>query len=437
MADKDKIKGWTLYQRKLWRWLVSTEIRVFFIIESAVVLMGAITGVIIWCSKGFTTLSDGLEFFRVLITIMIAVGGGYGLILAARRAVKFSEQVETGQKQLFNEQLGRGAELLANGEVVMRQTGIRVLEDLAETTINQGLSKENIKQAQLIMRIIHDFVHADTNTPLKGNEDSGARIAKGRERLDIALGIRTLASLYNESGKQDDFKELVQFQACRLEGLIFNGAELQGVDFSYAKLQGAHFWLAKLQGANLNYAQLQGANFNQAQLQDARFWIAQLQGADFNQANLQWANFKIAKLQGADFSYAQLQGASFSYAQLQKASFMGAQLQGANFSYAKLQGADFKGANLQWVDCTGADFLGAKGLMQEHINGMIFEDKYSPKLPKIFKDDLDPKCGYEWKKDQNDKFNRRRFVKSKAEWSGKWVDEYLAEIGIHNPKDDG
>ena len=437
MADKDKTKGWTSYPHKWWGRLVSTEIRVLFIIESAVVLMGAIAGVIIWCSKGFTTLSDGLEFFRVLITVMIAVGGGYGLILAARRAVKFSEQVETGQKQLFNEQLGRGAELLANGEIVMRQTGIRVLEDLAETTINQGLSKENIKQAQLIMRIIHDFVHADTNTPLKGDEDPGARIAQGRERLDIALGIRTLASLYNESGKRDDFKELVQFQDCRLEGLIFNGAELQGVKFSYAQLQGARFWQAQLQGANFWLAELQGADFSRAQLQDARLWLAQLQGARFLQAQLQGADFKVAKLQGADFSHAELQGANFNQAKLQKANLRDAQLQGADFSHAKLQEADFKGANLQWVDCTGADFLGAKGLTQEHINGMIFEDKCSHKLPKSFKDDLDLKCGYEWKKDQNDKFNRRRFVKSKAEWSGKYVDEYLAEIGIHNPKDDG
>ena len=419
MADKDKIEGWLSCLRKWWWCLVSTEIRILFLIEFAFVLIGAITGVIIWCSKGFTTLSDGLEFFRVLITVMIAVGGGYGLILAARRAVKFSEQVETGQKQLFNEQLGRGAELLANGEIVMRQTGIRVLEDLAETTINQGLSKENIKQAQLIMRIIHDFVHADTNTPLKG-EDPGARIAQGRERLDIALGIRTLVSLYNESGKRDDFKELVQFLDCRLEGLIFNSAELQGVNFSYSQLQGADFKRANLQWANFWLAQLQGADFSYSQLQGARFWLVQLQGAHLNHAQLQGAHFNHAKLQGAHFS--------------------GAQLQGAHFKLAQLQGAHFKGANLQWADCTRANFSDTKDLTQEHINGMIFEDKCPPILPKDLQSSPDSNRRYKFEKDPNNETRLRPcFIESKAEWSGRvvheWVREYLASI--RGPEDDG
>ena len=371
MEDKNKTKGWTSYPRKWWGLLVSTDIGFFFLIEFAVVVMGTIAGVLIWWLQGFKTLSDSLEFARLFIAVMIAVGGAYGLILATRRAVKFSEQVdtaqeqveigqkqvETGQKQLFNEQLGRAAELLTKEEKPMRRTGIRILEDLAETTINQGLSKENIKQAQLIMRIIHDFVHADTSPPLKDNEDPNARIEKGKEKLDIALGIRTLASLYNESGKRDDFKELVQFRGCRLEGLIFNGAELQGTDFTRAQLQGAEFVEVKLQGANLGDAQLQGANF------------------------------------------------SFT--------------------------------ELEWADCTRANFLDAIDLTEDQVEGMIFDIRDLPTLPKGLENSLDSKYGYELKEIPNNESNfHRRFVNRGEEWSGRWVNEYLAEIGILNPEDD-
>ena len=402
MEDKNKIKGWTSYPRKLWRRLVSTDIGFFFLIEFAVVVMGAIAGVIIWFSKGFTTLSDGLEFARLFIAVMIAVGGAYGLILATRRAVKFSEQVdtaqkqveigqkqvETGQKQLFNEQLGRAAELLTKQEKPMRQTGIRILEDLAETTINQDLSKENIKQAQLIMRIIHDFVHADTSPPLKDDANLGARIEKGKEKLDIALGIRTLVSLYNESEKRDDFKELVQFRGCRLEGLIFSDAELQGADFTRAKLQGVDFTHAKLQGANFSHAELQGAHFNHAKLQGVEFVEVKLQGANLGDA----------------------------------------QLQGANFSFTELE----------WADCTRANFSDAIDLTENQVKGMIFDIRDLPTLPKGLENSLDPKYGYELKEIPNDESNfHRRFVNRGEEWSGRWVNEYLTEIGILNPENDG
>ena len=400
MAKKDK---W-------WGPLVSTEIRILFLIEFAVVLIGAIVaGGLIWCSKGFATLSDGFEFFRALVAAMIAVGGAYGLILASRRSAKFSEQVDTGQKQLFNEQLGRGAELLTRKEMVMRRTGIRVLEDLAETTINKP------EQVELIMRIIHDFVHEKTSS---SSEDE--------ERLDIALGIRTLASLYNEVDKSDGpvgFIKLLNFSWCHLEKLDFKNAELQGVNFMGAKLEGANFDSAELQGVNFGGAELQGADFRGAKLERARFYRAQLQGA----------NFDSAKLEGASFIGAELQWADFDSAELQEATFRS----------AKLQGANFRSAKLEWVDCTGADFLGAENLKKEQVGVMIFDTKFFPKLPKGVKDDLDPKFGYEWKEDSGDKSNRRYFVQpdvnakesEKWEWSGKSVDEHLASI--RNPKDDG
>ena len=447
MGWKDKIDGGASYSRKWWWPLVSTEIRFLFFIEFAVVLIGAIVaGGLIWCSKGFTTLSDGFEFARLLITAMIAVGGGYGLILASRRSAKFSEQVDTGQKQadttqkqLFNEQLGRGAELLANGEIVMRQTGIRVLADLAERAISEP------RQVKLIMSIIHDFVHANASSP---SED--------KERLDIAIGIRTLGYLYNEVDKSDDsggFRKLLSFSSCHLEGLGFKNAELQEANFQSAKLQGANFRGANLQRANFIGAKLERAIFRGAKLERAIFRGANLQGANFIGAKLERARFYLAKLQGANFSGAELQRANFTEvesqemdfteAKLQKANLRDAQLQGANFKVAQLQGADFKGAKLQnvnfdsakleWAYSTGVDFSSAKNLTEAQVKEMIFEVNLPPRLPEDLENSLDLKRRYELKEDPNNKsIHYRCFVESDAEWSGKrvdeWVNQYITSI---------
>ena len=395
MGWKDKIKGWLIF--------TDGGILVIFLLIALAVAAS------LSCFYTIEKIRNKPEFARVVVLALGGVAAACGLVLAARRSTKFSEQVETGQKQLFNEQLGRAAELLTKDQKPMRRASIRILEGLAETTINQGLSKENVKQAQLIMRIIHDFVHAETRPPPKKKENLCTRIKNGEEKLDIALGIRTLVSLYNESGKPDDFKELVQFRRCRLEGLIFSGAKLQGVEFILVELQGANFKGSNLQEAKLGAAKLQQANFTNAELQ----------GADFTNAELQGANFTNAELQVADF------------AELQWANFTNAELQGANFTNAKLQKVNFDSAKLEWADCTDADFSSAKDLTEAQVEVMIFEDSTTAKLPKSLKKSLNEDRKY--KKTTG----RRRFVKSKAAWSGKWVDEYLAEIGIHNPKDDG
>ena len=329
---------WSSNLRKISEWLIFTEKGQFliFLVAEAIVV-GVFFCFLIGESKN-------LEFTRTLILALAAVGGGYGLILAVIRSVKLSEQVETaqkqantGQEQLFNQQLGQGATLLASEKMHIRRTGIRVLGDLAERTIGEP------EQAQLIMRTIHDFVHANVHHFLEHEP----------KRHDIALGIKTLVSLYKKSGQKTELKKLLQFQGCPLVMLNFKDAELQEVDFRNAKLY----------------------------------------ESDFRNAELYESDFRNAELHGADF---------------------------------------------QWADCTDADFSGAKNLTEDHAKGMIFKVDQPPKLPKDLKQFLDKNRRYELDFNPDDRPDlTRRFIESDAEWSGKWVDEYLAEIGIINPEDEG
>ena len=338
MADKDKEISYPQKFQRRRAFIEMGRFLIFLVVE--VIVAG-----VFFCF--YSGENKGLEFTRTLILAMAAVGGVYGLILAAIRAVKLSEQVNTGQEQLFNQQLGQGATLLANHEMPIRQTGIRVLGDLAERTIDES------KQVELIMRTIHDFVHANAIPPTKDGE-----------RRDVALGIKTLVSLYKKSGHKVKLEKLVKFRECYLKNLNFKNADLQEVEFNGANLQAADFRFAKLQGVN--------------------FW-----GADLGAAKLQGAYFKDAKLQEVNLN----------------------------------------GANFEWVDCSGVDFSDAKNLTENQVKEMIFEVNRLPRLPDDLEQFLDKRRGCELKQDPNNEASlRNRFVKSDAEWSGKWVDEYITSI---------
>ena len=186
---------------------------------------------ILWCALGLMVFAtceffwwQATEFFEVknagdqpselLILTLGAIGATSGLILAVRRSIKFSKQGDTPQKQLFNERLWRATELLANGEIVMRQIGMRALGLLAERTISEP------DQVKLIMKIIHDFVRSKTTPPLEDKE------AEDKEYIALGirtLGIRTLGALYNKVDKSDDsdgFIKLLDFSRCHLGGQI-------------------------------------------------------------------------------------------------------------------------------------------------------------------------------------------------------------------------
>ena len=94
-------------------------------------------------TKGLT------EFIQTFIFTLGGLGGGYGLILATRRQKVLEEQTKQGQDQLFNDRLGRGAEMLGHESMAVRVAGIKVLEDLALTSDNKDI----------IYQIIDKFLH--------------------------------------------------------------------------------------------------------------------------------------------------------------------------------------------------------------------------------------------------------------------------------------
>ncbi|MGC6475211.1 MAG: pentapeptide repeat-containing protein [Parvibaculales bacterium] len=290
-----------------------------------------------------------------LITAIILGGTGWAIF----------SQFQVAQRSQFNDQLGRGAELLAHAELTARVSGVRVLEDLAKSV------KPDSDENKLVANILLDFVRERAAPPMKEDGTPYADENAPRHtlwdgmpyessvawpepkppeaRLDIETAVLALGNIVPED------------MAARSKYLNFSRLDLRGLDLPGAKLQHAYIFHAKLQGANLKEANLQHANLDQtdlqhavlsgANLQHAALTYATLQGAYLSSANLQNTNL-LATMTNANLWFADLRGArlldaSFENASLWHADFRGADLENVNFQGANLENVNFQGADLK------------------------------------------------------------------------------------------
>ena len=122
---------------------------------------------------------DLYETVRNLIWSIGGVGAAIGLWFANQRQKTFSAQVQGEVDQSFNERLGRGVELLANEDVVMRSAGVSALVDLANNATDV--------QKPIVVNIIYDFFHSNASIkydkngePLYVDEKERGKICKMR-----------------------------------------------------------------------------------------------------------------------------------------------------------------------------------------------------------------------------------------------------------------
>ena len=159
------------------------------------------------------------ELLRNFILGFGVIGGAGGLHIAIKRQEKFSKQVDvqTAQMQVqadqsFNDRLGRGVELLANENVVMRCAGVQILKDLAENADD--------RQKPIIAKIIYDFFRDNARVKYENGEprhrtreDSVQDLQDALELLvNLPLGVRAKLRV-NREGQLDfhflDFSYLI------------------------------------------------------------------------------------------------------------------------------------------------------------------------------------------------------------------------------------
>ncbi len=218
----------------------------------------------IWLYNGSTKW--GGDSTRSVLFALGGIAALYGLIVARRR-------LDEAQKAQFSETLAQGVQSLANENLTIRTSGVRVLENLAKSVeVESG-------EHDIICNILNDFIRERTSPP---REELGKpQLAKlFDKRASITLAIRVLAEIVPK--------------AVFIRNIVLYGLDLRGLHLDRLNLQRAQLWRVNLQNVGLSDTNLEGAFMGLAYLQGA-----DLRGANFEDADLDKADVTGAKLQGA------------------------------------------------------------------------------------------------------------------------------------------
>ena len=206
------------------------------------------------------------EKINLLILILGGLGAFYGLIIASRKQSKFEEQIDLTQKQtnyaqrqVFNDQLGRAVEMLANqDQSSIRMAGVRILQELGKSS--------NIKRKQLVKEILVDYIHE------KATLDNPKPYPHKRE---IETAITAVASIQTSKG--------LTFQKLRLNDLHFQYCKLSDVHFLSCEIKNTHFYKTTFENCGFYECDLSKARFSRSTFENIVDFKVDLSNADFRE----------------------------------------------------------------------------------------------------------------------------------------------------------
>ena len=324
-----KLVGWIKDNR-----FVATIIAVLSVVAGAILVV-LILGVL-GCIDLNKATSAG-ELLRAFILCIGAIGGVYGLHLATKRQKTFSEQVQvqTAQMQVqanqgFNDRLGRGVELLAKEDMLMRCAGVQILKDLAENA--------NDKQKPIVAKIIYDFFRDNARVKFdshnnhypRSGEDSIQDLQDALELL-VNLPLEVQKKLRLNRGGQLDFRSLdfsyLTLKCEKLEHIDFSNScflrtdffisEIGDIDFENANFMRAHFKDVRFTDVDFLGTRLSVVFFRNVEFSTVRFWDVYFMhtrfiDSRFTDADFDESRFENSKLSRIDFGNAEINNVEFT-----------------------------------------------------------------------------------------------------------------------------
>ena len=213
--------------------------------------------------------TGNIEILRMAILAMGLIGGLYGLNLATQRQNTFEKQTKNAQVQLFNDRLGRGTQLLAEKRhLSLRLSGIRLLEDLAETSTKN--------QQKLIVRILHDFISYKCERKNEGKAASENQDQRKKKTVkDTQLAIKAVINIAETAGMSG---EDISFNRLDFTGLHFKDISTSlDLDFRDAKMVSCKFLNVNIPNTDFRNVCFEDTEFNIANLTGSKFGFTQEQ----------------------------------------------------------------------------------------------------------------------------------------------------------------
>lgn len=200
---------------------------------------------------------DHFEILRLLVLILGGLGAFYGLIIASRRQDRFEKQTNYAQRQVFNDQLGRAVEMLANqDQTSIRMAGIRIMQELGKSS--------NQKRKQLVKNILVDFIHE------KASLDNPEPYPYKRE---IELAVIAVTSIQTSG--------YVSFQKLRLNDLQFRHCIFNDIHFLFCQIKKTHFYKTTFETCRFYECDLTKARFSRSTFKNIVDFTVDLTNTDF------------------------------------------------------------------------------------------------------------------------------------------------------------
>ena len=390
-------------------------------------------------------LKNPYDLLQPLIWSIGGVGAAIGLWFANQRQKTLSEQVQTQVEQAqaqtdqsFNDRLGRGVELLAKEDMVMRCAGIRVLVNLAHNATDA--------QKPIVGNIIFDFFRNEASISAE-DEKKRASILNKKATISIIREYEPPSALEKEN-RQDvqnaldflinvDINErkkmypnwldngLLNFRHLDFKHLDFSDKTLKNIDLSYSYIRDAKFDNASIENGKIDHSVIEGVNFYKVKIGHAFFW-----GTHIN------SHFLESQITDSVIKYGAIVRSRFSDVSFKKVGFYGLEFDSTDIKNSKIMDVKFGG--VQFKQGTFESKNEIKVSSKDRLPHFVSTDL---KLTIFdFDDKIDPRgffdlCYYGAKQKSPKMDDSRRydllegrfkvFVKSKERWSENPVDEWV------------
>lgn len=310
--------------------------------------------------------------------LALTIFGLIGFPLLVMRTYLADKQVKLTEKSQHIDLYQKGAAMLGDARLSVRQAGVLALKQLAETD-PEGYYKSVVTVLCSFIRDRSDEQHrafkkaqftahqeATEKDACDGDDieqDSG--INEKEEFLepiapDNQTAISTLTEMRSNGAISGKFRDLrFDLRGSNLRGAVLSRADLSGTDLSGADLSEAVLIDADLSDADLRESVLHKAVLRRADLRRAFLLKADLSDTVLHKADLSWAYLRYADLRRAFLHEAVLINVDLSDADLSGAHLHEADLNGANLREADLNGANLHEADLSDAELHEADLSGA------------------------------------------------------------------------------
>lgn len=334
------------------------------------VILGVITGVLFVVVLSGLAKGLSLEDWRNLALVL---AGLFGLPLAVWRSGVAAKQVEVATKQVELSEAGqnidryqKGAAMLGDARLSVREAGVFGLTELAENNFDTYHAT--------VIKLLCSFVR-DRSSEERQEQSRKFELQQEREedrKRQERAKIPPMGFMQPQL-RPEVRRELVDI-APDCQTALYSLSELNRIarDSDYHISPQAF----DLRATNLSNANFAGLVMRGAYLRRANLYNALLHTADFKNANLSKTNMTRADLRGVNFSDGNLAGAILKNVDLRNAYLNEANLEAADLSGALLSGADLAGANLAGVkNVTYLQFAKAKNVNSDFLNQLKSEEK--------------------------------------------------------------